>query len=107
MINKPIYTKLDNVKVRNSNYVNNGLIDNVMSTITNRGLLLGNIIQVVEDKGKLKNNDGRVFKWFRIKPAQVTLDEMNRNKSFFTHVFLPESTGKQIFVREDTIKLEK
>lgn len=107
LINKPIYTKLDNVKVRNSNYVNNGLIDNVMSTITNRGLLLGNVIQVVEDKGKLKNNDGRVFKWFRIKPAQVTLDEMNRNKSFFTHVFLPESTGKEIYVREDTVKLEK
>ena len=107
LINKPVYTKLDNVKVRSENYVNNGVITNVMSTITNRGTLLGNVIQVVDDKGKLQNLDGRVYKWFKIKPAQITLDDMNRNKSFFTHAFLPDSTGKEIFVREDTLKLEK
>jgi hypothetical protein len=107
LINKPIYTKLDNVKVRNSNYVNNGIIDNIMSTISSSGFLLGNVIQVVEDKGKLKNNEGRVYRWFKIKPAQITLDEMNKNKSFLTHVFLPNSTGREIYVREDTVKLEK
>lgn len=107
LINKPVYTKLDDVKVRNENYVNNGFINNIMSTITNRGTLLGNVIQVVDDKGKLTNPDGKVYKWFKIKPAQITLDDMNRNKSFFTHVFLPNSTGKQIYVREDTLKLEK
>ncbi len=107
LINKPVYTKLDNVKVRYDNYVNNGIVSNVMSTITNRGTLLGNVIQVVDDKGKLKNSDGRVYKWFKIKPAQITLDDMNRNKSFLTHVFLPNTTGKEIYVREDTLKLEK
>jgi hypothetical protein len=107
LINKPVYTKLDDVKVRYENYVNNGFINNIMSTITNRGTLLGNVIQVVDDKGKLTNPDGKVYKWFKIKPAQVTLDIMNRNKSFFTHVFLPNSTGKEIYVREDTLKLEK
>lgn len=107
LINKPVYTKLDNVKVRNENYVNNGIINNIMSTITNKGMLLGNVIQVVDDKGKLKNADGRVWKWFKIKPAQITLDEMNRNKDFLTHVFLPDSTGKVIYVREDVVKLEK
>lgn len=106
LINKPVYTKLDDVKVRDSNYVNNGIINNIMSTITNRGTLLGNVIQVIDDKGSLKNNDGRVYKWFRIKPAQVTLDEMNRNKSFLTHSFLPETT-KEIYVREDVVRLEK
>lgn len=107
LINKPVYTKLDNVKVRNEPYVNNGFINNIMSSITNRGTLLGNVIQVVDDKGKLTNPDGKVYKWFKIKPAQITLDDMNRNKSFLTHVFLPNSTGKQIYVREDTLKLEK
>jgi hypothetical protein len=106
LINKPVYTKLDNVRVRSESYVNNGLINNIMSTITNRNTLLGNIIQIVEDKGKLKNADGRVIKWFRIKPAQITLDEMNRNKDFLTHRFLPEYTN-EIFVREDAVKLEK
>ena len=107
LINKPIYTKLDNVKVRSENFVNNGIINNIMSTVTNRGTLLGNVIQVVDDKGKLTNPDGKVYKWFRIKPAQITLDDMNRNKDFLTHTFLPDSTGKEIFVREDTVKLEK
>jgi hypothetical protein len=107
LINKPVYTKLDDVKVRSENFVNNGIIDNVMSKITNRGTLLGNVIQVVDDKGKLVNNDGRVYKWFRIKPADITLNDMNRNKSLFTHTFLPDSTGKEIYVREDTVKLEK
>jgi hypothetical protein len=107
LVNKPVRTKLDDVKVRDSNYVNNGLISNVMSTITNRDTLLGNVIQIVDDKGLLKNNDGRVLKWFRIKPAQITLDEMNRNKSFFTHKFLPDSSGKEIYVREDVVKLSK
>ena len=106
LINKPVYTKLDDVKVRSSNYVNNGLFDNIMSTITNRKSLVGNVIQIVDDKGSLKNSDGRVYKWFRVKPAQVTLDEMNRNKSFLTHTFLPETTG-EIYVREDTVQLEK
>ena len=106
LINKPIYTKLDNVKVRNDRYVNNGVVNNIMSTIANRGFLLGNVIQVVDDKGGLKNNDGRVFKWFKIKPAQITLDEMNRNKAFLMSKFLPEYI-KEIFVREDALKLEK
>lgn len=107
LINKPIYTKLDEVKVRNENYVNNGIINNIMSTITNTGTLLGTVIQVVDDKGKLKNSEGRILKWFKIKPSQTALDDMNRNKSLLSHVFLPESTGKQIYVREDAVKLEK
>lgn len=107
LINKPVYTKLDDVKVRSDRYVNNGVVNNIMSTITNRGTLLGNVIQVVDDKGKLNNADGRVYKWFKIKPAQITLDDMNRNKSFLTHVFLPNTTGKEIYVREDALKLEK
>jgi hypothetical protein len=107
LVNKPIYTKLDDVKVRYQNFVNNGIIDNVMSTITNRGTVLGTVIQVVDDKGKLVNADGRILKWFKIKPSQIALDDMNRNKSFLTHVFLPNTTGKEIYVREDTVKLEK
>jgi hypothetical protein len=93
LINKPIYTKIDGVKVRYENFVNNGIINNIMSTITNTGTLLGNIIEVKDDKGKLKNSDGRVLKWFRIKPSKIALEDMNRNKGFLTHVFLPESTA--------------
>lgn len=105
LINKPVYTKLDDVKVRYDRFVNNGFINNVMSTITNKGTLLGNVMQVVEDKGKSTNLEGRVYKWFKIKPAQITLDDMNRNKAFLTRKFLPES--EVIFVREDTVTLDK
>ena len=106
LINKPVYTKLDNVKVRSDRFVNNGIINNIMSTITNKGTLLGNVMQVVEDKGKLTNPEGKVYKWFKIKPAQITLDDMNRNKDFLTRRFLPEYS-EVIFVREDTVTLDK
>jgi hypothetical protein len=106
LINKPIYTKIDSVKIRRENYVNNGFFNNIMSTINDRGFLLGNVIQVVDDKGKLSNTDGRVWKWFKIKPVQSTLDEMNKNKDFLMARFLPQYT-KEIYVREDVVKLEK
>jgi len=101
---KPVFTKLDNVQVRNSNFVNNGIVNNVMSSISNKGTLLGNVIAVVEDKGKLTNINGKVFKWLKIQPAQVTLDDMNKNKDFLTRRFLPEFK-EVIFVREDVVKL--
>jgi hypothetical protein len=103
---KPIYTKLDNVVVRRENYVNNGFFNNIMSKINDSGFLLGTIIEVKEDKGLLKNFDGRIYKWFRIKPNQATLNEMNKNKDFLTSKFLPNSTGREIYVREDALKLK-
>jgi F0F1-type ATP synthase delta subunit len=101
---KPIFTKLDNVQVRNGNYVNNGIVNNIMSSISNKETLLGNVIAVVEDKGRLTNISGKVFRWLKIQPAQVTLDDMNKNKAFLTRNFLPEYK-EVIFVREDVIKL--
>ena len=106
LINKSIYTKLDNVKVRYNNYVNNGFISNIASTITNKGTLLGNVVQVIDDKGKLKNTNGIVYKWFKIKPSQIAIDDMNRNKSFLTHTF-SANLPIDFYVREDAIKLEK
>jgi hypothetical protein len=101
---KPVYTKIDNVQVRNDSYVNNGIVNNIMSTISNKGTLLGNVIAVVEDKGRLTNTSGKVFKWLKINPAQVTLNDMNKNKSLLTRKFLPEYK-EVIYVREDVIKL--
>ena len=103
--NKPIFTKIDNVKIRRENFVNNGFFNNEMSEITNSGFYLGKVIEVVNDKGNLKNPEGRVYKWFKIKPTQETLDEMNRNKDFLTSKFLPDFT-KEIYVREDVVKLQ-
>ena len=77
-----------------------------MSKINDSGFLLGTIIEVKEDKGLLRNFDGRIYKWFRIKPNQATLNEMNKNKDFLTSKFLPNSTGREIYVREDALKLK-
>jgi hypothetical protein len=101
---KPVFTKLDNVQVRNDSFVNNGIVNNIMSSISNKGTLLGNVIAVVEDKGRLTNTSGKVFRWLKIQPAQITLDDMNRNKDFLTRKFLPEYK-EVIFVREDVVKL--
>jgi hypothetical protein len=102
--NKPVYTKLDNVQVRSDSFVNNGIVNNIMSSISNKGTLLGNVIAVVEDKGRLTNTSGKVFKWLKINPAKVTLNDMNKNKDLLTRKFLPEYK-EVIFVREDVVKL--
>ena len=102
---KPVFTKLDNVQVRNDSFVNNGIVNNIMSSISNKGTLLGNVIAVVEDKGRLTNTSGKVFRWLKIQPAQITLDDMNKNKDFLTRKFLPQYK-EVIYVREDVIKLK-
>jgi hypothetical protein len=99
--NKPVYSKVDEINVRDENFVNNGIVNNIISTISNKDTYLGTVISVVEDKGKLKNNQGRVYKWFKIKPSKEALDDMKKNKGFFDIMV----NIREIFIREDVIKL--
>jgi hypothetical protein len=108
LVNKPIYTKLKDVIVRNENYVNNGIINNIESSITNIGTFLGKVTQVVEDKGKMKNLNGRVYKWLKIKLSDEAITDLNNNRSFLSRN-LTKATAPffSFYVREDTIKLER
>ena len=94
LLNKSLYTKLDNVKIRYHNFVNNGWWkNNLMATVPTKGTFLGNVMKVVDDKNGAKNPEGRVYKWFYVFPSQPVKD-LNTDVMKF-------------YVREDVIKLQK
>jgi hypothetical protein len=102
--NKTLFTKVPDVRARLENYVNDGIITNRFGQIKESGVNVGKVISVVEDKGKMTNPQGRVYKWFKIKPSQQSIDAFNRNKTFLqaNRMLTPKL---ELYYREDTLKL--
>ena len=75
---KKIYTKLDNINPRLSNYVNNGWFANntLGGRITQQGTLIGIVTDVVNDKGLLKNSGGAIYKWIKVKPSAEAIKQI-------------------------------
>ena len=106
LLGKKIYTKLDNINPRTSNYVNNGwLVNNTLGgRITQQGTLIGTVTDVVNDKGSLKNNSGAIYKWVKVKASADAIKQIKDDCSLLNCRFTYPS---EMFVREDVIKLEK
>lgn len=104
LLGKKIYTKIDNVNPRLSNYVNNGwFVNNTLGgRITQQGTLIGIVTDVVNDKGSLKNNGGAIYKWIKVKPSAEAIKQIKDDCSFLNCRFTYPS---EMFVREDVIKL--
>lgn len=107
--NKTVFSKLDGVKARNGNYVNNGIVNNIMGDIKPSGIKLGKVVSVINDKNNAKNPQGRVYRWIKVLPSQESIDEMNKNKSFLSPKLASASVyalaKAPFYYREDTIKL--
>ena len=105
MLNKKVYTKLDNVNPRTQPFVNNGVINNTYGgEIENKNTYVGIVKDVVEDSGKLKNPQGSVYKWFKVSGSKEAIDSVNKTQNWWN---IPLNYGTNFYVREDTIKLEK
>ena len=103
LLNKSIYTKLDNVTPRTTPNVNNGLFNNSYGgKIVDKDTKIGIVKDIVEDSGKLKNPQGNVYKWLKVLASKEAIDSINNTKSFWNN---PLSNGITFYVREDVIKL--
>ena len=103
MLNKKLYTKLDNVNPRTTPYVNNGAFNNTYGgKIEVKDTLIGVVKDVVEDSAKLKNPQGNVYKWLKVLASKEAIDSINNTKSFWNTSL---SNGITFYVREDVIKL--
>lgn len=103
LVNKTIYTKLDNVIPRTQPFVNNGLLNNSYGgKIVERNTNIGIVKDIVEDSGKLKNSQGNVYKWLKVLASNEAIDSINNTKSFWNASL---SKGITFYVREDVIKL--
>ena len=109
LINKEMATKIANVKARSTNQVNNGIVNNIVGEISNPNINVGKVVGLIYDENNAKNPQGKVYKWFKIKPSQESFDEMNKNKSWFKPK-LPKvtDTGNWLmYYREDTLTFKK
>ena len=103
LLNKSIYTKLDNVTPRTTPNVNNGLLNNSYGgKIVDKDTKIGIVKDIVEDSGKLKNSQGNVYKWLKVLASKEAIDSINNTKSFWNTSL---GNGITFYVREDVIKL--
>lgn len=104
MIGKSIYSKVDNINPRQTPYVNNGWFVNngVGGRITEKETFIGNVTDVVNDSGSLRNNVGAIYKWFKLNPSTEAIKQIKDD----SNILLGGTKTKTFFVREDVIKLK-
>ena len=103
LLNKKLYTKLDDVNPRTTPYVNNGWFknNNVGGKIKTKGTLAGSVVDIANDEGLLKNADGKVFVWFKINPSVSARKQIEEDSNFFT-----AQRFNTFWLREDVISLK-
>jgi hypothetical protein len=103
LLNKNIYTKLNNVTPRTTPLVNNGVVNNSYGgKIADKNTNIGLVKDIVEDSGKLRNPQGNVYKWFKVLASKEAIDSINNTKSWWNTSL---GNGITFYVREDVIKL--
>lgn len=103
MLGKSIYAKIANINPRQTPYVNNGYLVNntVGGRITEKDTFIGNVTDVANDKGLLRNNSGVIYKWFKVNPSAEAIKQIKDD----SNILLGTKT-KTFYVREDVIKLK-
>jgi hypothetical protein len=96
LVGKNIYTKVADVKVRNTAMVNNGIINNIYGEIPSKDILIGKVTSSV------KKGD---YNWLGVKLSQQAYDIIQSEKSFVTRD-LKVNIPALKWVREDVIKLK-
>ena len=104
MLNKNIYTKIENVNPRQTPYVNNGwLVNNgVGGRITEKGTFAGTVMDVQKDSGSMSNRDGKVYNWFKLKPSPTALNQIKKD----SNVLLGSVKTAPYWLREDVITIK-
>jgi hypothetical protein len=91
-----VYTKVDNVNVRDSKAVDNSFPTNLYGVIAKKGTLLGTVtrIQTMPDG----------FTWIGVKLTTEAYNEIQEGKSFLTRD-LVKTVPAEKYVRQDVVKL--
>ena len=99
-----VYAKLNGIKGRSQNYVNNGFIDNIVWEGDTAGEYLGKVTTSANDRGNMKDANGKVYKWFKVRLDRKAWDRYNDTKSFLTKQIGYTSGNNWAWFREDTLK---
>lgn len=99
-----VYAKLPNIKGRNQNYVNNGIIDNIVWEGDAAGEYLGVVTTTAPDRGAMKDSNGKVYTWFKVTLDSKAWNRYNDTRSFLTKQVAMTSGNNWAWFREDTLK---
>jgi hypothetical protein len=105
IIGKKVYSKIADIKLRDNELVNDGLINNIYGVVSKAGTYLGDVVGAYYDRGGAINPESKVkYKWVKIKLTDAVYKEVQSEKSFLTKdLFKIPNVYK--YVREDVIKL--
>lgn len=105
IIGKNVFSKISDVKLRDNELVNDGIVNNIYGVVSKADTNLGSVVGAYLDKGGAINPETKTkFKWVKIKLTDAVYNEIQKQKSFLTRdLFKMPNVYK--YVREDVIKL--
>jgi hypothetical protein len=105
IVGKKVYSKISDIKLRDNEVVNDGIINNIYGVVSKPNTLIGEVVAGYLDRGGAINPETKTkFKWVKIKLTDAVYKEVQSQKSFLTKdLFGMPNVYK--YVREDVIKL--
>lgn len=99
-----VFAKLNAIKGRNQNYVNNGYINNIIWEGDNAGEYLGTVTSIAKDRENSADDNGKIYTWFKVTLDRKAWDRYNNTKSFLTKQTAYTAGNNWAWFREDTLK---
>ena len=104
-IGMKIYSKVDGVRIRKDNSVNDGWMNNIYDTVPNKNTYMGKIVRIVVGaKDQINPATKRPYNWFSFQLEKPLYEEMQKNhwainRDAWTNIPPPSKT----WVREDVV----
>lgn len=99
-----VFAKLNAIKGRSQNYVNNGYINNIIWEGDNAGEYLGTVTATAKDRENSADDSGKIYTWFKVTLDRKAWDRYNNTKSFLTKQTAYTAGNNWAWFREDTLK---
>ena len=99
-----VFAKLNGIKGRSQNYVNNGYINNIIWEGENAGEFLGKVTATAKDRENSADDKGKIYTWFIVTLDRKAWDRYNNTKSFLTKQTVYTAGNNWAWFREDTLK---
>jgi hypothetical protein len=108
-IGMKVFSRVDGVKIRTQNIVNDGLMSNVYDTVPFKDTYMGKVVRIlVGPKDQINPVTKRPFNWFSFQLDKNLYQAMQKNRFVLTRdiVEAVPPSGKT-WVREDVVYLKK
>lgn len=108
-IGMKLFSKVDEVRIRNQNFVNDGLISNVYDTVPLKDTYMGKVVRIlVGPKDQINPATKRPYNWLSFQLDKTLYGAMQKNRLFFNRdVVEAIPPPNKTWVREDVVYAKK